>query len=69
MVSTSFGSFFQLVAGALVGFGVSINLEKHGVSMFIAETRTKHIFYLCVFVAVWVLLTTGLIALTEAVGQ
>jgi hypothetical protein len=48
--------------GGVVGFGLSISMEKQGVGLFNRETSAQALGYLSIFSAAWTVLTTVLMA-------
>lgn len=45
----------QLTIGAVIGLGLSLTMEKHGISIFIKGTREKAISYLIMFCCAWII--------------
>ena len=53
-MTANLGEIFQLTLGAIIGFGVNLSMEKHGISLFSSETRPKAISILIVFCTAWI---------------
>jgi len=52
----------RFLIGAVVGFGLSISMEKQGVGLFNRETSVQALGYLSIFSVAWTVLTTVLMA-------
>lgn len=62
----SMNQLIQLTIGAVVGFGLSIGMEKRGISLFSSETRVKAVSYLFIFCCAWI---TGMTLITHFFGK
>ena len=51
----SLSEVIQLSIGAIVGLGLSLTMEKNGITIFCRETREKAISYLIIFICAWII--------------
>ena len=51
----SLSEVIQLSIGAIVGLGLSLTIEKNGITIFCRETREKAISYLSIFICAWMI--------------
>ena len=63
-MQATFAEAIQLTIGAVVGFGLSVGMDKHGISVFKKETREKAISYLIIFCCAWVILMSLILRFT-----
>lgn len=62
MVGT-YNEAIQLTIGAVIGLGLSIGMDKHGISLTNPDTRGKALGYLFIFCLAWVVGMTTIMAL------
>ena len=60
------GEIIQLTIDAIVGYGLSVSMDKNGISIFCRETREKAICLLIIFVCAWII---GMALLFKILGD
>lgn len=65
-MQATFGEVIQLAIGAIVGFGLSVGMDKHGISVFIKGTREKAFCYLICFCCAWIM---GMTLIAHFLGE
>lgn len=63
MMVGTYSEAIQLTIGAVIGLGLSISMEKHGISLTNPATRGRALGYLSIFCMAWVVGITAIIAL------
>ena len=62
----TFGQLVMLTIGAVVGFGLTIGMERNGISFLNKETREKAICYLIIYCCAWIV---GMTLILKVLGE
>ena len=65
-MTATLGDIMQLLVGVLMVVGVSVTMEKNGVSVFERESRTQGLCVLTIFCSAWVI---GMTLLAVVFGE
>lgn len=65
-MNASLSEIIQLSIGAFIGFGLSLGMEKNGISVFKRDTRMKALCYLIIFCSLWII---GMTVIENVLGH